>query len=74
MSEPAREPAPPARSRWWVRGAIWIALGAVAHVSSRLAGYPLVMRGTGWPWGYVVVGLGALLLVWDGWRARKGRA
>jgi hypothetical protein len=60
-------------SRWWIRGAIWIAVGILAHVIGSLAGYPLVMRGTGWPWGFVVAGVGVALLAWDAWRKRRDK-
>jgi hypothetical protein len=55
----------------WVRGAVWIGVGAVVWMGSFVWGRPVVVRGTELPWGLVVIGVGGALLAWDLRKAKK---
>ena len=56
----------------WVRGAVWIAVGAVVWIGAVVADTTIVIRGTNIPWGAVVMGIGAVLLAYDLIKARRG--
>ncbi len=53
------------------RGWIWLLIGVFLYVGGLLAKRPLVLRGTEIPFGVIVIGLGAVLLIWDYLQARK---
>ena len=62
-----------ATTRPWVRGAVWLGVGALVHIVSLALGRPLMLRGTSIPWGLVVCGAGVVILIWDVSRAGKNK-
>ncbi len=55
----------------WVRGAVWVGVGALLQIVSLVWDVPIVVRGTRVPWPVVVIALGLLILAWDLRGARK---
>lgn len=49
----------------WVRGAVWMAVGALVHLGGLAFGRPPVLRGTSVPWGLLVAIAGVAILIWD---------
>jgi hypothetical protein len=57
-----------------VRGLVWLFVGLVLWLGGILImDRPLVLRGTNVPFGPIVMGMGALLLVWDFVQHRRAR-
>ena len=59
------------KARPWLRGTVWMAVGALVWIASLIWGRPIVVRGTDLPWGLVVIGVGAVLLGYDLWVNRR---
>jgi hypothetical protein len=59
-----------------VRGLVWFGVGLVVTVGSLLLDRPIVVRFTNIPLGYVIMGLGVAIMLWDAWKARhrKGKS
>ena len=57
------------------RGFVWLFVGIVLTLGGMLIlERPLVVRGTGVPFGPVILGVGALILGWDFLHYRRERA
>jgi hypothetical protein len=52
------------------RGLVWVGVGIVLAVGNLLLDRPIVLRQTTIPLGYIIIGLGVALILWDGWKAR----
>ena len=53
------------------RGIVWLLIGVALYVIGISADRPFVLRGTQIPFGFILMGLGVALLVWDYFRARR---
>jgi hypothetical protein len=45
-----------------IRGWVWIVVGAITYVLSLAFHYPVVLRGTNIPWGWIVIAIGLIFL------------
>ena len=53
------------------RGLTWVGVGVALLVVGLAIGRPFVVRGTNIPFGLVVVGLGLIVMAYDGWKASR---
>jgi hypothetical protein len=53
------------------RGLVWLLVGVALYVVGISADRPFVLRGTQIPFGFILMGLGVALLIWDYVQARR---
>jgi len=53
------------------RGIVWSLIGVAVYIAGIAADRPFVLRGTQVPFGFVLMGVGVAILVWDYVQYRK---
>jgi hypothetical protein len=53
------------------RGLVWFGVGVIVYVVSLLLDRPILLRWTQIPLGFVIMGLGVAIIVWDAVKARR---
>ncbi len=53
-----------------LRGLVWFGVGVLVYVAGLLLDRPIVVRFTKIPLGFVIMGLGVGIVLWDAWKAR----
>ena len=53
------------------RGIVWFLIGVAVYIIGIAAERPFVLRGTEIPFGFVLMGVGAAILIWDYVQSRK---